>query len=428
MGMAASQARLLSITARLSNNEHSAETVSYAKQRLADETQQITNEYNEALKATKLTVLTGFNGSVANYEDISYNLMTGLRMAENTRQYIVCDTKNRILVTEEIAEAFEYSRGDYNAFLAKLGYSQADISVQETDKILYDKDGNATTDKTKAVEQDNATKNVEKMIHQAWDKYFESVGINYGDIEHDGGYGWVETFISPENQTKAIGFGYASYTKGENTYPINYEGSTKESKDLFDYAMSITEAYYRTSKNNASVPFNMSDYKMANNTENTAALKYYRNIFDRIQMMGFVTYTDDANKANESDKKGVYIYSGSTVGTGKMAKNPLKDNVTFEAALRDGSLRLEYYSTTDRKFNSVTVSEDNCIQEVIDERAVARAESKFTQDMTRLEQQDKKFDMNLKRLDTEHNALQTEYDSMKTIIDKNIENSFKTFS
>lgn len=404
MGMAASQARLLSITARLSNNEHSAQTVSYAKQRLADETQQITNEYNEALKATKLTVLTGFDGSKANYEDISYNLMTGLRMAENTRQYVVTDTKNRILLTEELADAYKYSRGDYNAFLAQLGYSQADISVNV----------DSTDSAKKAI--------TEQQIHEAWDKYFESVGVEVGEAEHDAGFGWVETYTQPGGSEKAIGFGYASYN---GDLPINYEGSTAESKDLYDYAKSITEAYYRTSNNGATVSFDMDAYRTAANPENISAIKYYKNIFNRIQQQGFITYTDSAAKANADDS---YIYSGTTIGTGRVAKNPLKDNTTFEAALRDGTLRLEYYSTTDKQFNSITVSEDNCIQEVPDERAIARAESKFTQDMTDLENQDKKFDMNLKRLDTEHNALQTEYESMKTIIDKNIETSFKAFS
>ena len=43
MGMSASQARLLSITARMSDNENSAQGISYAKQRLSDETQQLNN-------------------------------------------------------------------------------------------------------------------------------------------------------------------------------------------------------------------------------------------------------------------------------------------------------------------------------------------------------------------------------------------------
>ena len=419
MGMSASQARLLSITARLSNNEHAAQTLSYDKQRLADQTQQITNEYNEALKATKLTVLTGFDGAQANYEDISYSLMVGMQMAESTRQYVVTDTKGRILVSEEVADAYIASRGNFNTFLAQLNYdsanlgktgpySQSDITVQ-----FNDADGDAVT-RTK------------QLVHEAWDKYFESVGINFGDNEHDGGYGWVCTV--KDGKEEGLGFGFTSYN---GDLPINYEGSTAESRDLYDYAMSITEAFYRVageqdaSGKTIETGYVMDDIKSANDMDNTSSIKYYKNIFNRIQQNGFITYTDTAAKAHNDDS---YIYSNTTVGTGKVAKNPLKDNSTFESALRNGTLRLEFYSTTQRSFQSITVSEDNCIQEVADERKIAQAESKYTQDMADLESKDKKFDLNLKRLDTEHNALQTEYESMKTIIDKNIENSFKTFS
>ena len=90
-------------------------------------------------------------------------------------------------------------------------------------------------------------------------------------------------------------------------------------------------------------------------------------------------------------------------------------------------MRLEYYSTTSKSFKTTTISEDNCIQEVSDERAIAKAESKYNQDMADLENQDKKLDLELKKLDTEHSALQTEYDSVKNVVSKNVENSFKTF-
>lgn len=454
MGMAASQARLLSITARLSNNEDSGQNVSYAKQRLADQSHQITNEYNEALDATKLTVLTGFNGAEANYEDISYNRMTGLQMAESTKQYVVTDTKGRVLVTEQIADAYTMSKGDYNKFLAQLGYSQADIYVQKTSTNEDDKDA------------------ARKKIHEAWDKYFETVGIEVGEDEHDTytdeayandnsieDFKWSNTYstvvidndmqyissnFKMENANtidssnvvgsgiSQIGDGYASYKDGNGWHPISYEGTTKESKDLFDYAMALTEAYYRTESNvggdddpSRIATFNMESYKTAADNDNVSALKYYKNLFNRIQQNGFFTYTDTANK---SKKYQGYEYSQSTVGAGKVAKNPLKDNYTFEAALRDGSLRLEYYSATERKFKSTTISEDNCIQEVADERAIARAESKYKQDMADLENKDKQFDLQLRKLDTEHEALQTEYESVKNVIDKNVESSFKIFT
>ncbi len=489
MGMAASQARLLSITARLTDNENSGQSVSYSKQRLADQTQQITNEYNEALDATKLTVLTGFNGAQANYEDISYNLMTGMQMATSTRQYIVTDTKGKILVTNQIAKAYEKSRGNYNQFLAELGYSQADINIQKTYKNNkpYDKDNNP---EGKKAEHENA----EKQIHEAWDRYFETVGITLFMPEHDLGFSWSET-INPETKDYAIGDGYAGFKKcktdenGNIVYeqkqlkdeagnevfeevpvldeegkqvvkdnepqfekkpvmvddlekpvyetdkdgniiyePINYEGTSQESRDLYDYAMAITEAYLRLGTGENGVDFNakydFGNYKSANDATNNNDIKYYKNIFNKIQSSGYFTYTNTPAEIDEN-----HLYTSEGTGTkGNVKKNPLQDNYTFEAALRDGSLRLEYYSTTDKAFKSTTISEDNCIQEVKDERAIARAESKYNQDMADLENKDNKLDLQLKKLDTEHTALQTEYESVKSVIDKNVEASFKIFS
>lgn len=446
--MAASQARLLSITARLTNNENSGQSISYSKQRLADQTQQITNEYNEALNTTKLTVLTGFNGSDATYTDISYDTMTNKQMAANTKQYVVTDTKGRILVTEDIANAYKQSAGNYNQFLAKLGYSQSDMTVQNVASL-------SATDK-----QDAAQK-----IHEAWDKYFASVGIECSDDEHKGIYDdgtytfkWNnvldtndkgeyldkdgKVITADEAKTKgysSVGSGYASWAvlgddgKPTGEYnPINYEGTTEESRELYDYAMAITEAFMRTDESltadqkNNNQSFDPSSYQLALDAGNKADLNYYKNIFSKMQSSGYFTYTNTPATAKDDPEH--YKYASVGTGTaGNVQKSPLKDNTVFEAALRDGSLRLEYYSTTSKSFKTTTISEDNCIQEVSDERAIARAESKYNQDMADLENQDKKLDLELKKLDTEHSALQTEYDSVKNVVDKNVESSFKTF-
>ena len=452
--MAASQARLLSITARLTNNENTGQSISYSKQRLADQTQQITNEYNEALDATKLTVLTSFNGAQANYEDISYNLMTGMPMAESMKQYIVTDTKGKILVTNDIANAYEYSRGDYNRFLAKLelGYSQSDLTKTPTEITKQN-------DFTTSINiQNTADGSPEEQIHQAWDRYFQSVGLDWTNKndpeheEHQSGVAYTITFatnddgkyidkngnvVTPTGNSyqdminagcvSNIGDGYASYKDANgNWQPINYEGTTQESRDLYDYAMALTEKAVRNDANYPDANINTfpEETKTAANPENSSALKYYKNIFNKIMQSGYFTYT---NKPAEVDQN--HLYTSEGTGTkGNVQKNPLKDNYTFEGALRDGTLRLEYYSSTDKAFKSTTLSEDNCIQEVADERAIAKAESKYNQDMADLENKDKKLDLELKKLDTEHNALQTEYDSVKNVVDKNVESSFKIFS
>ncbi len=63
-----------------------------------------------------------------------------------------------------------------------------------------------------------------------------------------------------------------------------------------------------------------------------------------------------------------------------------------------------------------------------DEVAIAKAEVEYENAVREIENEDKKIDQDLKKLDTEHNALQTEYDSIKSVIDKNVERSFKAFS
>lgn len=64
MGMAASQARLLTITARIHDVEYQAQSIQNAKVQLATQSDQVYNDYLEALDAQTLTISTiGADGS-----------------------------------------------------------------------------------------------------------------------------------------------------------------------------------------------------------------------------------------------------------------------------------------------------------------------------------------------------------------------------
>ena len=54
MGMAAGQARLLSITARLTDNELRSQTITNSKLRLAEESSEASQTYMNALNSTQL--------------------------------------------------------------------------------------------------------------------------------------------------------------------------------------------------------------------------------------------------------------------------------------------------------------------------------------------------------------------------------------
>ncbi len=68
------------------------------------------------------------------------------------------------------------------------------------------------------------------------------------------------------------------------------------------------------------------------------------------------------------------------------------------------------------------------IQAKDDENAVTTAELKYKKKMNEIQSEDNRFDQDLRQLDTEHNALQNEYESLKSVINKNVERSFKVFS
>ena len=97
--------------------------------------------------------------------------------------------------------------------------------------------------------------------------------------------------------------------------------------------------------------------------------------------------------------------------------DPSEDNGKVLSASGEGIMwsRTPYTSCTD-------------FVEVDDEVAIARAEAEYNQKLNDIQAQDKKLDNDLKKLDTEHNALQTEYESVKSVVNKNIERSFKAFS
>ena len=118
MGMAAGQARLLSITARLNHNELRTMHISNAKIRLADQTEKVGEEYINALNETQLMYSTyDANGN------ISYQRLTGYALSTYgplKNQYGLVNAAGQILVSELDGKNFEES-DNLEEFLDKYG-------------------------------------------------------------------------------------------------------------------------------------------------------------------------------------------------------------------------------------------------------------------------------------------------------------------
>ena len=117
----------------------------------------------------------------------------------------------------------------------------------------------------------------------------------------------------------------------------------------------------------------------------------------------------------------------------------LNNSEWLEFALEQGVITLEraqynekgstvYPNMGNYDWTSIIYTNASDIVSQDDEVAIAKAEVEYENALQEIESEDKKIDQDLKKLDTEHNALQTEYESIKSVIDKNVERSFKAFS
>ena len=130
----------------------------------------------------------------------------------------------------------------------------------------------------------------------------------------------------------------------------------------------------------------------------------------------------------------------STVNKCKELDSNLMNNAEWiQFALEHGVITLEQVSFNEKgsitypkmgtyDWTSIEYGNAADISTTQNEIAIAKAETKYKNALNEIEIEDKKYDSDLKRLETEHTALQTEYDSLKSVIDKNIERSFKAFS
>lgn len=78
-------------------------------------------------------------------------------------------------------------------------------------------------------------------------------------------------------------------------------------------------------------------------------------------------------------------------------------------------------------YELVSLSSCTAISEQTDEQALALAEADYEKGMQEIQAKDKRYELDQKKIDTEYNALMTEEESVKSVIDKNVERSFKAF-
>ena len=126
MGLSASQGRLLSVTAKLSDLEFSAQQTSNQKIQLAMSAENLTRQYTDALGEKKLIFKTGFNNSGAVYTDLSANLLLEFNPNSTEAQRMLKNKRGEILVSEDLYKKYNDANGDMGAFLTSAMNSSTD--------------------------------------------------------------------------------------------------------------------------------------------------------------------------------------------------------------------------------------------------------------------------------------------------------------
>jgi hypothetical protein len=389
MGMAASQARLLCITARIHDVEQQAQSIQHAKLNLATLSDRAYEEYNAALESTTLTlsaidVKSGEKSLIpANFN----NLCSRNRVvASNGENYAIRNKEGRLLVEDDIEEAYyEFRESGLNdayqfALYMMNGQNVQDIAVLENgdfqkelnsaEETIYQNLGSVENDKLRALHQKleelTNTDEAETSI------YDENVVPN--DKKED----YRNTLLAYRKEL------YRQYAQQIDVQLHNENG-------VFDESNPVEQDY---------------DMNLFN---------YYVSIYNQIQLCGGCVSVRDYNGMNG---------------------DAANDTDWLQSMVQSGQFSIEIIDTDSKtgkvSFESTSPSSDSCLAytttTLIDKRALAKAEAKYEHTLKDIDKKDQKFDLDLSKLETERGALTKEYESVKKVIEENIERTFGIFS
>ena len=394
MGMAASQARFLGLTARKNNVEYEGQQINQQRTTLGN---QSANYYNNLLGMSVPVPpsVQDFTKTVYTFQDGNLtNNITAL-IAQTNGEYKVSyvsswqndftPVANGAAVIFNKKGTEEYSVG--NTLLRTLGtISDGDLTIDGNELALKD-----ITDKGvqhyKAGDTDYYIKDG-KLFSDADCKN----PVTGKTIKYAGDNAYFQT-LSGEQVTKAIAeeLSYKAMlnkkygSDGEDWYVRYVENTTSGTFDPIFYNKNIVKSAQYDEDNTGASQSNIPSYKMGSAQE-TEEVKGVNARLEKDATGRYINIT----LMPEDDIELTYSLTTSTI--------------TDQDAYNDAMNQYEFDKAT----------YDQAIQEINAKIEIVQAE-------------DKNLELRLKQLDTEQDAISTEMDAVQKVIEKNTESTFKTF-
>jgi len=385
MGMAASQARLLTITARIHDVEYQAQTIQNAKLQLATQSDQVYKDYQNALDETTMTITTinPESGEKFSIAATFANMFSKTRaVSASGKEYILKDSRNRVVVDEDLYNRyldFKDESATDSAYMFALYMMDKTESVSESDiwkaqQAVYDKNVNSTDEAADTL----------KALRE------ELVALTQCD--------------EPESAHAIYDTNYL-FTNGTQEQINEYKQKLAQYERIL-YGNYGAQIYEEMSKGTGT-------FETADDFDRNT-FDYYVRMYNVIEKSNGCISIDDFNgfnsiARNDSEWLKRMIESGlmtiETVSTDK------KGEITLAGTSPSSDENVSYVATT-----------------TIDKTALAKAEAKYEHDMKEVDKKDKRFDLSLSKLETERSALKTQYDTTKKVAGENVERTFKIFT
>ena len=460
MGMAASQARLLTITARMSDLEFKAQTLQNAKLQLATQSDQVYQNYLAALDATSLTLTYTTSSGQTGYQAATFNNLCSrnrLDSADGTI-YALRNKDGKLIVEDEIAEAYEeFVNGpaanrvaskdrDANSFAmfmmaqnaggiyaAGMDYpgtngngicSNGYLGVQQAEEIIYQNIKNS----------DDYPQSTKDQLISLHDKLIEIIDRGFNA---DGTMGSIETYVENQLNDQDI--------SNDNIPPAIYHTNELNPEDYAEYNEILQAEPENAEVWNLLGMINLQKFKLGQAFKDLL----YQTAGDKI--LDKLTNTAPASGATVEFDNDLFNYYADIFAQSMACGGcvPISDyngsygdaasnSEWLQAQVECGNITIEAVKTRSRRshiissIDTVSVNSETSLSDMatskLDNTALAKAEAKYDHDMKEINRKDKAFDLDLSKISSQREALKTEYDSIKKVVDDNIKRTFGIFS
>ena len=395
MGMSASQARFLSLTARKTNVEYEGQQINQQRTTLSN---QSASYYSQL---TNLTVPTP--PSTQDYSRITYTFEDGTEV----------NTINQLVATKD---------EESGKVIYMVNYTQQTLqdNVVTNGTVIVNRDMDVNTNEEAKDPNANYVVKTETI-----DGKEHNIAYTIGStpLRKLADASWFPTFNSDNTVTAS--------EKGGADYYLKYL-SNDQLKETLEMEKIYLDKLNRKYDNNEN---SQEEYYVRYQKDSETGK--WTPIFYSATQVENANYNDNGNSLSSIKS---YVWGQATESndiknaraTAEQDSSGRYKSITIYATDKETG-NIDWSKSTTYKLTATNTTDDDAYNDAMNKYSYDKSKyDKTIQDINSkiqiIQQQDKNLELKLKQLDTEQNAISTEMEAVKKVIQKNVESTFKTFS